>query len=190
MVAAEHWVDALKEIAGVPREWVGELGAEIDGTEVLMREDKSAEATEALIKAGCDAGRIGANLDAWDAFAPGWLRASAQCPPGPGNGSTSSSQRSTPTASPCSVRNSSTSEDRQDGGQRYAAHRAARSTPCSTSVPRRRTGSCLSHLTVPDRRRLIEAMTVIRQIVAESQDNPPPAESVQLMAGRLDQGPR
>jgi DNA-binding MarR family transcriptional regulator len=32
----------------------------------------------------------------------------------------------------------------------------------------------LSHLTVPDRRRLIEAMTVIRQIVAESQDDPPP----------------
>lgn len=78
MAAADHWVSALEKVAGFPRELVSELGVKIDDAEALMHQGKTTEAMEALVKAGYSADRVGAQVDAWDAFAPGWLRASAQ----------------------------------------------------------------------------------------------------------------
>lgn len=48
IIAADHWVDALKEVAGVPAEWVAKVGEEIDGVAAVMRGGGSA--TEKLIE--------------------------------------------------------------------------------------------------------------------------------------------
>ena len=75
IVAADHWVDALKEIAGVPSEWVKQVDESIADINKLMRAGKSP--VEELIEAANLAEKNGANLDAWDTFAPGWLRTAA-----------------------------------------------------------------------------------------------------------------
>jgi hypothetical protein len=75
IVAADHWVGALEKIAGVPAEWVKEFDNQIAEIETLIRAGQSP--TEELIAAGYLAERTGAKLDAWDAFAPGWLKTAA-----------------------------------------------------------------------------------------------------------------
>jgi uncharacterized protein YukE len=75
IVAADHWIDLLKEMAGQPREWLKELDQEITGIKKLMASGQ--DATEELIGAGGKAERTGAMTDAFEAFAPGWLKAAA-----------------------------------------------------------------------------------------------------------------
>ena len=75
IVAADHWIDLLKEMAGQPSEWLKELDKMISEAEQL--EKGSAPAVERTIAAGYQAERTGAMADAFDAFAPGWLRAAA-----------------------------------------------------------------------------------------------------------------
>jgi uncharacterized protein YukE len=74
-VAADHWIDLLKEMAGQPRDWLKELDQEITGIRKLLASGQ--DATEELIEAGGKAERASAMLDAWDAFAPGWLKLAA-----------------------------------------------------------------------------------------------------------------
>lgn len=75
MVAADHWVSALKEVAGVPSEWVAEVDEKIKAVNALIRAGKSP--VEELIAAGKAAESAGGKIDAWYAFAPGWLRTAA-----------------------------------------------------------------------------------------------------------------
>jgi hypothetical protein len=75
IVAADHWVDALKEIAGVPAGWVNDVEKVIKNAQDLMREGKSA--VDVLIKGGKLAEETGSKIDAWFAFAPGWLKTAA-----------------------------------------------------------------------------------------------------------------
>lgn len=75
IVAADHWVSALKEVAGVPAEWVKEVDESIDEVNALIRAGKSPVA--ALIEAGDLVESTGGKIDAWYAFAPGWLKTAA-----------------------------------------------------------------------------------------------------------------
>jgi hypothetical protein len=75
IVAADHWIDLLKEAAGVPAEWLSELDEQIEGIESLQAEGKSA--VEALIEAAKVADRVTVDADAWEAFAPSWLKLAA-----------------------------------------------------------------------------------------------------------------
>ena len=75
IVAADHWVGALEKVAGVPAGWVKEVDNQLAEIETLMRAGESP--VEELIEAGNLAERTGAKLDAWDAFAPGWLKTAA-----------------------------------------------------------------------------------------------------------------
>lgn len=75
IVAADHWVNTLKEIAGVPSEWVGEVDEKIAAAKALIRAGKSP--VEELIAGGYLAESAGSKIDAWNAFAPGWLRTAA-----------------------------------------------------------------------------------------------------------------
>lgn len=77
-VAADHWIDLLKEMAGQPSEWLSELGKEYDGIESLIAGGASYVARrDALIELAGKTERIGGLLDAWNAYAPGWLKAAA-----------------------------------------------------------------------------------------------------------------
>jgi hypothetical protein len=75
IVAADHWVDALEKIAGVPSEWVKEFGESVEHVEKLIRAGESP--VDALIKAGRLGESTGSKIDAWYAFAPGWLKTAA-----------------------------------------------------------------------------------------------------------------
>jgi hypothetical protein len=75
IVAADHWVDALEKAAGQPAEWVAELGNQIEEIKAAMRAGESP--VDALIQAGKLAESTGGKIDAWYAFAPGWLKTAA-----------------------------------------------------------------------------------------------------------------
>jgi hypothetical protein len=75
IVAADHWVDVLEKAAGQPAEWVAELGEQITEIQAAMRAGESP--VDALIQAGKLAESTGNKIDAWDAFAPGWLKTAA-----------------------------------------------------------------------------------------------------------------
>ena len=75
IVAADHWVSALKEIAAVPSEWVAGVGEKIEEAENLIKTGKSP--VEALIAAGYHTEAAGGKIDAWYAYAPGWLKTAA-----------------------------------------------------------------------------------------------------------------
>ena len=75
IVAADHWVSALEKVAGVPSEWMKQVDESIAVVNKLISAGKSP--TEEIIAAANLAERTGGKLDAWDAFAPGWLRTAA-----------------------------------------------------------------------------------------------------------------
>jgi hypothetical protein len=75
IVAADHWVSVLKEIAGVPSEWVKEASEPLDKASALLKQGKSA--VEELIEAGYKLERAGGRLDAWEAWSPGWVKTAA-----------------------------------------------------------------------------------------------------------------
>jgi len=75
IVAADHWIDLLKEAAGVPAEWLSQLDEQIETIESLRKAGQPA--ADALIEAAKLADRVGVNADAWDAFAPAWLKMAA-----------------------------------------------------------------------------------------------------------------
>lgn len=75
IVAADHWVGALEKIAGVPAEWVKTVDDKITEINELIRTGRSP--VDELIEAGKLAESTGNKLDAWDAFAPGWLKTAA-----------------------------------------------------------------------------------------------------------------
>jgi hypothetical protein len=75
IIAADHWIDALKEVAGQPSDWIKEVDNSIiairrlqAGGEIRVNEIQEAAG---LIEAS------GTKEDAWDAFAPGWLKTAA-----------------------------------------------------------------------------------------------------------------
>ncbi|GAA2013865.1 hypothetical protein GCM10009839_05940 [Catenulispora yoronensis] len=76
IVAADHWIGLLEKAAGQPREWLGEVDEAIENVEGLQKAGKSA--SEALIEAANLAERVGGELDAFQAFAPGWLQVAAR----------------------------------------------------------------------------------------------------------------
>lgn len=75
IVAADHWVDALKEMAGQPADWLDEVDESIKTVKSLQAAGKPA--VNELIEASQLIERTGTKFDAWDAFAPGWLRSAA-----------------------------------------------------------------------------------------------------------------
>jgi len=75
IVAADHWVSALEKIAGVPSEWQKEAGDTVNAIEAAMRAGQSQ--VQELQAAGRFLEATGGKLDAWYAFAPGWLKAAA-----------------------------------------------------------------------------------------------------------------
>jgi uncharacterized protein YukE len=76
IVAADHWIDLLKELAGQPTEWLKDLDDLIAEAKGLR--EAGLPAVEKLIAAGGKTERTGAMLDAWQVFSPGWLRAAAR----------------------------------------------------------------------------------------------------------------
>jgi uncharacterized protein YukE len=75
IVAADHWVDLLKEMAGQPSDWLKDFD---DGLAKAMALRKGGKlASEAMVELGGRAERIGAMSDAWEAFAPGLLKTAA-----------------------------------------------------------------------------------------------------------------
>jgi hypothetical protein len=75
IVAADHWVSVLKEIAGVPAELVAKVDDKLSELENLIRAGKPAN--EALVETGNLIDATGTKMDAWYAFAPGWLKTAA-----------------------------------------------------------------------------------------------------------------
>ncbi len=75
IVAADHWVDALEKVAGVPAEWAAKFGKQVEEIEAAMRGGNSQ--VEELIQAADLAESTGGKIDAWYAFAPGWLKTAA-----------------------------------------------------------------------------------------------------------------
>jgi hypothetical protein len=75
IVAADHWVSALEEVAGQPAEWVKQVDEGISEVKALAAAGKSP--VEALVKSAYTAESAGSKIDAWEAFAPGWLRTAA-----------------------------------------------------------------------------------------------------------------
>jgi hypothetical protein len=75
IVAADHWVSVLKEVAGVPSELVKGVGETVAGIEKLKSAGKPI--TQELIAAANFTESTGEKYDAWYAFAPGWLKTAA-----------------------------------------------------------------------------------------------------------------
>jgi hypothetical protein len=72
---ADHWISVLKEIAGVPAELVAKVDEKLSEVENLIRAGKPAN--EALVETGDLIDATGGKMDAWYAFAPGWLKTAA-----------------------------------------------------------------------------------------------------------------
>lgn len=78
IVAADHWLDVLKEIGGQPEELFEDFDKAIAAASKLIEDGAPfAERVEALVEAGSALERGGSMLDAWTAFAPGWVKATA-----------------------------------------------------------------------------------------------------------------
>lgn len=75
IVAADHWVGALKEIAGVPWEWLAQVGEKTEDIEKLKLAGQSR--VDELIEAARFTESAGGKIDAWWAFAPEWLSRAA-----------------------------------------------------------------------------------------------------------------
>jgi hypothetical protein len=72
---ADHWISVMKEIAGVPAELVAKVDEKLSEVENLIRAGKPAN--EALVETGDLIDATGGKMDAWYAFAPGWLKTAA-----------------------------------------------------------------------------------------------------------------
>jgi hypothetical protein len=78
IVAADHWLDVLKEIGGQPGELLEDAGKAFEAASKLIDAGAPlAERSKALIEAGNAIDRGGSMLDAWTAFTPGWAKATA-----------------------------------------------------------------------------------------------------------------
>lgn len=75
IVGADHWVSVLKEIAGVPSEMVAEVDEAIN--EIIKLRGAGKSPIEELIEGGKLVESTGRKIDAWYAFAPGWLKTAA-----------------------------------------------------------------------------------------------------------------
>jgi hypothetical protein len=75
IVAADHWVSALKEVAGVPSEWLEEASEPLSKASALLKQGKPA--VEELIEAASKLEKAGGRLDAWEAWSPGWAKTAA-----------------------------------------------------------------------------------------------------------------
>jgi hypothetical protein len=75
IVAADHWVSALKEVAEVPWEWLAQVGEKTEDVEKLKLAGQSR--VEELIEAAKFTETAGGKIDAWWAFAPKWLATAA-----------------------------------------------------------------------------------------------------------------
>jgi hypothetical protein len=100
IVAGDKWIDVLKEVAGQPSDWVKEVDEGVEAAEGLKNGGRAAvqallevaqvddgvvdtgkalsPAVEALIEAANLADRAGSQIDAFEAFAPGWLSQAAR----------------------------------------------------------------------------------------------------------------
>jgi hypothetical protein len=77
-VAADHWIDLLKEMAGQPSEWLKEADESVADVKSLMTSGASYEDARNIVsELGGQDDRILNMLDAWNAFAPGWLKTAA-----------------------------------------------------------------------------------------------------------------
>jgi hypothetical protein len=75
VVTADHWITALEKVAGQPSDWVKGLDSSL--AVIGKSLDAGAPDVQKIIQAGYMAERLGAKLDAFAAFSPGWLRAAA-----------------------------------------------------------------------------------------------------------------
>jgi hypothetical protein len=75
IVGADHWVSALKEVAGVPAEWVTGVDERLGEIKDLIRAGKSPN--EKLIETGQLIESTGGKIDAWYAYSPSWLKTAA-----------------------------------------------------------------------------------------------------------------
>lgn len=75
IVAADHWIGALEKVAAQPSEWVASFGETVESIEAAKNAGQPI--TDALIQAAYEAENVGAKLDAWEAFSPGWLKAAS-----------------------------------------------------------------------------------------------------------------
>jgi hypothetical protein len=72
----DHWLGKLKEAGNNPAELAEDFDRDLAEAERLISEGKPAR--DALIKAGFSADTAIARADAWDAFAPDWVKAAAR----------------------------------------------------------------------------------------------------------------
>jgi hypothetical protein len=75
IVAADHWVSALKEVAGVPSEMVAEVDEALN--EIIKLRAAGKSPIEEIIGGAKLVESTGGKIDAWYAFAPSWLRTAA-----------------------------------------------------------------------------------------------------------------
>jgi len=75
IVAADHWIGLLEKVAGQPSEWISDVDKLI-GAATKLRE-AGQPASDAIKEAAAELESVGSKLDAWDAFAPGWLKTAA-----------------------------------------------------------------------------------------------------------------
>lgn len=78
IVAADHWIGALKEIARQPAKLLEDAdNALAEATKLIDEDAPFADRMAALVKAGSALERGGAMVEAWTAFAPAWVRTAA-----------------------------------------------------------------------------------------------------------------
>lgn len=75
IVAADHWIEALEKLAEVPGERLDALDEALEAVEALR--DSGKPAIDELISLADLAETTGNELDAMEAFNPGWLKAAA-----------------------------------------------------------------------------------------------------------------
>jgi uncharacterized protein YukE len=77
-VAADHWIDLLKEMAGQPADWLKDADASLAEITKLRASGASyADLRNLMIETGGKFDRIWSMSDAWEAFSPSWLKAAA-----------------------------------------------------------------------------------------------------------------
>ena len=75
IAAADHWVDVLREIAGVPAEGLKKVDESLEVIEALRASGKPA--VDEMREAASVIESAGTKEDAWYAYAPAWLKTAA-----------------------------------------------------------------------------------------------------------------